>query len=103
MTEQRTNHIPRIRVTDAERAEVERRAAAAGVSLTDYIRNTVIGGDYDGTPILGTIQDERVIVFPGVCPRCLGFGEVLGFKVQDGGIVPDRRPCPLCKAEGQAA
>lgn len=103
MTKQKTNHIPRIRVTDADRAEVERRAAAAGVSLTDYIRNMVIGGDYDGTTILGTILDGRVIVFPGVCPRCLGFGEVLGFKAQDDGVVSERRPCPLCTAEGEAA
>ena len=103
MTEQKNNHIPRIRVTDAERAEVERRAAAAGVSLTDYIRNTVIGGEYDGCPILGTIDEGRVVVFPGVCPRCLGFGEVRGIEVAGDKLVfGNKKPCPLC-SEGEAA
>lgn len=102
MTE-RTNHIPRIRVTDAERADVEKRAAAAGVSLTDYIRNTVIGGKYDGAAILGTITPKGVIVFPGVCPRCLGYGEVLGFKIVGNEVVSDPKPCPMCNGEGEAA
>ncbi len=98
------NQIPSIRVTDAERAEIERRAESAGVSLTDYIRNTVIGGQYDGLPILGTIEEGRVIVFPGVCPRCLGFGEVRGLEVVEGKLAfKAPQPCPLCNGEGEAA
>lgn len=97
------NQIPSIRVTDAERAEVERRAESAGVSLTDYIRNTVIGGQYDGVPILGTLEKGKVVVFPGVCPRCLGFGEVRGIEVAGDKLVfGNKKPCPLCR-EGEAA
>ena len=48
--ERRDDHLPNVRVTTAERAELEARAQRAGVTLTEFCRRAVFGQ---------TVQERR--------------------------------------------
>jgi hypothetical protein len=39
----KTSFLPKVRVTEDERAEIERRARASGFSLSDYMRRRAKG------------------------------------------------------------
>ncbi|MDP4026623.1 plasmid mobilization relaxosome protein MobC [Methylobacterium sp. NEAU 140] len=57
--DRRTMQLPPVRVTEAEFAAVSRQAAAAGLSVTDYLRQLTLTGR--AVPRRGAVDDRLLV------------------------------------------